>query len=293
MLRQLRIATIAACLIGFAASILTPAANGSGSSMLDMADQLDKLDKQDFQSAVDKAGLCTRKHDFACAESELNKAAKLANGSSDKAALNVARQNVTNEKARIAEAARQRAEEERRIAAAEQQRVADEQRRARAEQESKGGFQYGKAAALLGGATIGGLGKMSSDMQSKVITSIIKDSAEGQEGMNNLNAVTSTNSPSGSTSGSRATASTASTLAANKTNDESWKQCGPEKKCLVGDGYMQFCSGPYDPGKPMCKSECSMDSLVIYHDTTLKPGAYIPGNGKCPAKSCNVVNSCG
>ena len=76
------------------------------------------------------------------------------------------------------------------------------------------------------------------------------------------------------------------------TTDNSWRTCGPQKKCLVGDGYSSFCSGPYEPSKPMCKSECQMDSLVIYHDTTLAPGAYIPGDYKCPAGSCNVVNSC-
>jgi hypothetical protein len=192
----------------------TQKSGGSTSSLLDMADQLDKLDKQDFQIAVDMAALCTRKHDFGCADSELNKAAKLATGTSDKTALNAARQNVVNEKARVAEAARQRAEEERRIAAAEQQRAADEQaRRARAEQESKGGFQWGKAGALLAGATIGGLGKMSGEMQGKVITSIIKDSAEGQEGINNFNSTLNTNLPSSNTSGGRTRTPTASAAA--------------------------------------------------------------------------------
>ena len=82
------------------------------------------------------------------------------------------------------------------------------------------------------------------------------------------------------------------TLAANSGADSSWKACGPKKRCLAGDGYSQFCSGPFDSGKPMCKSECAMSSGVFYHDTTLPPGNYVPGNGSCPIGSCNVYNEC-
>ncbi len=84
---------------------------------------------------------------------------------------------------------------------------------------------------------------------------------------------------------------TNATVAASS-QSPSWQQCGPENKCLIGDGLAGFCSGPYDPAKPMCKSECAMDSLAFYHDTTLKPGAYIGGAGRCPARSCNAINSC-
>lgn len=82
------------------------------------------------------------------------------------------------------------------------------------------------------------------------------------------------------------------TLAANSVPDQSWRACGIKKKCLAGDGYSQFCSGPFDPKKPMCDSECAMSSGVFYHDTTKPPGNYVPGNGVCPIGSCNVYNEC-
>jgi hypothetical protein len=82
------------------------------------------------------------------------------------------------------------------------------------------------------------------------------------------------------------------TPAANSVPDQSWRACGIKNKCLAGDGYSQFCSGPFDPKKPMCDSECAMSSGVFYHDTTKPPGNYVPGNGMCPVGSCNVYNEC-
>jgi hypothetical protein len=102
------------------------------------------------------------------------------------------------------------------------------------------------------------------------------------------NSVPNTPTTTQGNNAARQNAQPATVIAGN----ESWRACGPKKTCLVGDGMANFCSGPYDPSKPMCKSECSMSSGVFYHDTTLAPGSYVPGNGKCPTGSCNVINEC-
>lgn len=163
----------------------------------------------------------------------------------------------------------------------EEQRIRQQQAAAKSNE-----FQWGKATALLGGSMIGGLDKLSSEAQTQVLTGILQDSMSGQEGVSNLAAVTNNQTSVNETAGGYNNVQTPPKPAV----DESWKKCGKGKTCRVGDGVIAFCSGP--PKGNMCKSECQMDSLVIYHDTTLPDGAYMPGDYKCPSGSCDVVNEC-
>lgn len=155
------------------------------SDLLGMSEQLDEIEQQDFLTAINKANACTQMHDFECTASQFEKAAKLASSARDRQTLAAARENMQDEQTKIAELARLRAEEEehQRIAQAEQL----ERERQQATQASQaGGFQWGKAAALLGGSAIGGIGKLSSEVQVKVFESIIKDSMAGQKGIGNF-----------------------------------------------------------------------------------------------------------
>jgi hypothetical protein len=99
----------------------------------------------------------------------------------------------------MAEEAQQLAAQERQRAEEERQRVAQAalQRRQQDEQSQSGGFQWGKAAALLGGSAIGGLGKLSPELQGRVITGILKDSVGGQTGISNFQASTATSATAG------------------------------------------------------------------------------------------------
>lgn len=177
------------------AMLTTPLqAAGKAADLLEMADQLDQIDKQDFQAAIDRANGCTRARDFSCSESELMKAAKAVNGGEDKRTLLAARQNIANEKAQIAAEERQRAEEARRAKEAEERRLAEAEERqrqaearARQQAEQESGFQWGKLAALGVGAAIGGVGHLSAEAQTKLITGMTKDSMAGQQGISNFN----------------------------------------------------------------------------------------------------------
>lgn len=176
-----------------------PPSPTSQMSLLDMADKLDNLDKQDLGSALERADLCTSRRDFDCTDAQLAKAAKFANGSPDKLALDTSRQKMAHEKSRIAEQERQRVEQERQRAELERQQ--EQQRIAQAERQ--GGFQWGKALALAGGAVIGGIGKLSSEAQVKILSGIVQDSQEGQTGISNLQAILD-NPKTGSAGGSNA-----------------------------------------------------------------------------------------
>lgn len=105
---------------------LAAPASADLNDLLQMSEQLDRIEKQDFGDAIDKADACTRARDFACTDSWLAKAARLAGGSGDRQRLAAAQQGLVNEKARVAEEERQRAEEQRRIAEAEEKlRIAE------------------------------------------------------------------------------------------------------------------------------------------------------------------------
>lgn len=67
--------------------------------------------------------------------------------------------------------------------------------------------------------------------------------------------------------------------------------CGVGKRCVAGNGYTQWCSGP-DTGGPHCVSECEMTSRVAYHDTELPDNvAYVPSGIACQP-GCTVPNPC-
>jgi len=166
--------------LGLAVSDPLPA-RAELTDLLDMSEQFDKIEKQDFNAALGRAASCTSARNFGCAEKELAKAAKVTNSAKDRQSLTAARQKLANEKQALQEEQRLAVEEteRQRVAAAreiERQRVAEE----------SNGFQWGKAAALMAGAGIGGIGKMSAEVQTKVITGIIKDSMAGQEGIGNF-----------------------------------------------------------------------------------------------------------
>ena len=152
-----------------------------------MSEMFDRLDREDFLDDLDRAEQCTRQRDFSCADAELRKAKKLANGHDDQRLLALVMAN------REAEQQRMQGEEEQRQQALRQHQVAQEQarqqalqRQREAEQDSSGDFQWGKAAVLLGGAAVGGLGQLSSETQVQLVTGILRDSAGGQQGISNL-----------------------------------------------------------------------------------------------------------
>lgn len=166
--------------------------------LLEMSEKLDQADKEDFLTAIDKANTCTRQHNFTCTDIQLTKASKLANGSRDQQTLLSVRESMVNEKNMMLKEQQRIAEEDRKAHAAQAERLRQQQAAA----DKSNDFQWGKAAALLGGSMIGGLDKLSSDVQAKVITGILKDSAGGQEGINNFtevaNSRSNTNKPTSS-----------------------------------------------------------------------------------------------
>lgn len=158
------------------------AKTGAGpANLLELADKLDSLDRQDLSAALEKADQCTAQRDFACTSMQLDKAAKFVSGSGDRLALENSRQKMTHEKALLAEEERQRAEQARQ---AELARQREQARTAQAERDS--GFQWGKAAALLAGASIGGLDKLGAEAQVKIVSGILQDSQAGQTGISNF-----------------------------------------------------------------------------------------------------------
>lgn len=109
-----------------------PHAAAKTADLLEMSEQLDQLDKQDFQAAIDRATSCTHTRNFSCAESELSKAAKAANGGKDTKMLVASRQGLANEKQQLANEIK-RAEEERQV----QLRREEEDRQAQLRREKK------------------------------------------------------------------------------------------------------------------------------------------------------------
>jgi len=87
------LASVAAAAIAMDANLL---------ELLEMSDQIDKSEKQDFQAALDRANACTRARNFACAESELAKAKKVANSGQDKKMLLASQNGLASEKQLLA-----------------------------------------------------------------------------------------------------------------------------------------------------------------------------------------------
>lgn len=155
--------------------------------MLEQLNQLDQLDHMDLVDGAEKANACIRSHDFTCAENNIAAATKVANTADDRRLLETTRQYLLAERQRVDTETRLQAEEDRRLAEAEARAKAEAQRQREAQaQQPSGGFQYGKAAALLGGSFIGGLDKLPADVQAKIVSGIAKDSMAGQEGIGNF-----------------------------------------------------------------------------------------------------------
>jgi ankyrin repeat protein len=71
----------------------------------------------------------------------------------------------------------------------------------------------------------------------------------------------------------------------------SGQACGNGKRCVAGNGYTQWCSGP-DTGGPHCVSGCEMTSRAAYHDTSLSSNvAHTPSGIPCQP-GCTVPNPC-
>jgi hypothetical protein len=146
------------------------------SSLLALSDQLDRLDSGDFESALDRASGCTKSRDFSCAEKELGKAKKIAVGDRNRKSLISAWERLDGEKKQKA-----REDDDKRR---EAERVAALERRRQAEAENSG-FQWGKFAALAGGALIAKVPRLPAEQQSKVLNAIIQDSMPGSQGAAN------------------------------------------------------------------------------------------------------------
>lgn len=179
-------------LLMLAVSICAHALTEQQQKMLLQMDLMDQMDRVDFLEASNSAKECIRSRDFLCAEKKINQAAKYTNSSRDKAELAKMQQSLINEKKQYA------AE----VEAARQAKLAEERERARREaaQQKQGEFQFGKFAALATGAAIGGIDKLSSEAQTKIITGMLKDSMPGQEGISNTQNAASTGNTNGNTS---------------------------------------------------------------------------------------------
>lgn len=91
--------------------------------LIKMSDQLDQMEKQDFDMAISQANACIRSRNFSCAEAQLAKAAKSANGSGNRNTLEASRQDMAAEKAAVQAEAKRRAEEAERQAKARREEV--------------------------------------------------------------------------------------------------------------------------------------------------------------------------
>lgn len=144
--RALSLPMLAAAFLAVALACAPALATNQG-SVFDMADQFDRVDKQDFQEVINNANVCIRARDFSCGDEQLRKAAKLANGSQDKLALNTATQNLQAERQRV------RDEETRREEARREEEQAEERRRRaeREEEESSSTASSGYGNAFMQG----------------------------------------------------------------------------------------------------------------------------------------------
>ena len=69
---------------GLVVPILMAACGTAAAAGLGASDQLDELDRQELLAHVERARICTRSRDFACAEGQLNQANKFANSGRDR-----------------------------------------------------------------------------------------------------------------------------------------------------------------------------------------------------------------
>lgn len=139
------------CLLAFSSATASAAKPQQAvePDIFDMVDQFDQADKKDLQALLDRANDCTRARNFTCSEEQLRRAAKLANNSRDRQALNSATQNLQAEQQRVREEIA-RAERERQIQLAEARRREEEDReeaRRRRTQQAESSSSGGNAFA--------------------------------------------------------------------------------------------------------------------------------------------------
>ena len=133
--------------------------------------KLDLLDQMDFQDRLSDANKCTEIRDFLCADTEIKKAAKLANSNKNKKLLLSAISNLENEVKQV----------EREIEIEEETiRQRQEAERIRQESEARAKKKKGNSLmkALVFGAIVAGTAStsgISSDQAADVITSAGKD----------------------------------------------------------------------------------------------------------------------
>ncbi len=185
--------------------VLPLSASASMEKLQEMSEMFDRLDRQDFLDGLEKAQGCTAMRDFHCADMQLAQIKKLVNGPADAQLWKQASANSTAEKIRAQDEAQQRQ------AALRQQQLEQEQRQIaqqqalqqEAEADSADDFQWAKAAALLGGAAVGGLSQLPVETQVQIVTGLIQDSSGGQDGIGNTqNALASSNGMYGDSSSS-------------------------------------------------------------------------------------------
>jgi hypothetical protein len=178
-------AKIMGMLLLFTLTLPAAAMTEQQKKMMEQMDLLDQMDRMDFLETNNAARDCIRNRDFVCAEKKISQAARYMSSSRDKAELEQTRQNLASEQAQLA------AEQE----AARQRKLAEERARAQAEaaRQQQSDFQWGKLAALATGAAIGGIDKLPSEAQTKIITGMLKDSMPGQDGISNLQNATRVN----------------------------------------------------------------------------------------------------
>jgi len=123
-------------LLSLVFSMATLAIAALDPSLLEMSEQMDGIEQQEFQSAIDKANACTSARNFPCAESELAKAAKVANTGKDKKMLLASRNGLAKEKQQLAYEIK-RAEEERQAQIRRDEEEKQAQRRRKEEREER------------------------------------------------------------------------------------------------------------------------------------------------------------
>lgn len=167
----------------------------------------------------------------------------------------------------------------------------EEARRADLERQRETSDAIGKMVKSVGAAAVISRTHMSADSKANVMGAVTSDIVT--DGKANATAsLLGGQAPASATVRAGTNNAQASAVARRPTAAQtpSWKACGPEQWCSAGDGLAQFCSGP--PTGKRCKSECSMTSGVIYHDTQLpKNAAYVPSGEKCDY-ACDVRNAC-
>lgn len=159
------------------ALVVSPAAQAAGDKAAKARAAFDLMDRQDFLDGIERAGDCTQRNDFACAENALAEIKDLASSPEQDQLWQQATRELQNGRKRVAqEEAYARAQRE-----AEQMRVAQQQ-----QAQQQGGYQWGKLAALAVGSSLGGLDQLDSQTKANLLIGMVKDGMAGQQGISNF-----------------------------------------------------------------------------------------------------------